>query len=61
MIDLTADEHPFYFNPYSAELSLKFPKAERNCKGGILASVYFFSLRDVCSEIFTVMVRQLRI
>lgn len=36
-IDLTADEKPFYFNPYSGELSLKFPKAEMNCRGGILA------------------------
>lgn len=39
MIDLTADEKPFYFNPYSGELSLTFPKAERNCEGGILAYV----------------------
>ncbi|KJA28563.1 hypothetical protein HYPSUDRAFT_33995 [Hypholoma sublateritium FD-334 SS-4] len=37
MIDLTADEKLFYFNPYSGELSLTFPKAERNCRGGILA------------------------
>jgi len=37
MIDLTADEKLFYFNPYSGELKLDFPKAERNCKGGILA------------------------
>ncbi|EIN13831.1 DNA repair protein RAD5 [Punctularia strigosozonata HHB-11173 SS5] len=37
IIDLTAEERPFYFNPYSGELSLKFPKAEKNCKGGILA------------------------
>lgn len=36
-IDLTADEKLFYFNPYSGELSLTFPRAERNCKGGILA------------------------
>ena len=36
-IDLTADEKLFYFNPYSGELSLKFPKAEMNCRGGILA------------------------
>jgi DNA repair protein RAD5 len=36
-IDLTDDEKLFYFNPYSGELSLSFPKAERNCKGGILA------------------------
>lgn len=46
-IDLTADDHPFYFNPYSAELSLKFPKAERNCKGGILASVFCFPVMSV--------------
>ncbi|KAF9532114.1 SNF2 family N-terminal domain-containing protein [Crepidotus variabilis] len=37
MIDLTADEMPFYFNPYSGEMSLTFPRAERTCKGGILA------------------------
>ncbi|KAF8899229.1 DNA repair protein RAD5 [Infundibulicybe gibba] len=36
-IDLTADDKFFYFNPYSGELSLQFPKAERNCRGGILA------------------------
>lgn len=40
MIDLTEDDKPFYFNPYSGELSLAFPKAERNCRGGILACVY---------------------
>ncbi|KAG2138689.1 SNF2 family N-terminal domain-containing protein [Suillus bovinus] len=38
IIDLTADEKPFYFNPYSGELSLDFPKAERKLKGGILAT-----------------------
>ncbi|KAG7099770.1 hypothetical protein E1B28_001582 [Marasmius oreades] len=38
IIDLTDEnEQYFYFNPYSGELSLAFPKAERNCKGGILA------------------------
>jgi DNA repair protein RAD5 len=37
MIDLTADERPFYFNSYSGELSLEFPKADTNCTGGILA------------------------
>ncbi|KAH7886199.1 SNF2 family N-terminal domain-containing protein [Phlebopus sp. FC_14] len=37
LIDLTEDERPFYFNPYSGELSLEFPKAERKLKGGILA------------------------
>lgn len=36
-IDLTADEKAFYFNPYSGELSLSVPKAERQCRGGILA------------------------
>ncbi|KAJ7044998.1 DNA repair protein RAD5 [Mycena alexandri] len=39
VIDLTADEIPFYFNPYSGELSLDFPKAERTGRGGILAFV----------------------
>ncbi|TFK41996.1 DNA repair protein RAD5 [Crucibulum laeve] len=38
-IDLTAEENPFYFNPYSGEMSLEFPKAERKCRGGILADV----------------------
>ncbi|KIJ22170.1 hypothetical protein PAXINDRAFT_64144 [Paxillus involutus ATCC 200175] len=37
VIDLTDDEKPFYYNPYSGELSLDFPKAERRLKGGILA------------------------
>ncbi|KZT08557.1 uncharacterized protein LAESUDRAFT_648872 [Laetiporus sulphureus 93-53] len=36
IIDLT-DERAFYFNEYSGELSLQFPKAERKCRGGILA------------------------
>lgn len=40
-IDLTAEEKPFYFNPYSGELTLEFPRSERNCKGGILALVVF--------------------
>ncbi|OJA20678.1 HLTF/DNA helicase [Rhizopogon vesiculosus] len=39
IIDLTEDEKAFYFNPYSGELSLDFPKAERKLKGGILADV----------------------
>ncbi|KAI0068064.1 hypothetical protein BV25DRAFT_1793364 [Artomyces pyxidatus] len=39
IIDLTDDERPFYFNPYSGELSLDFPKTERKCRGGILAYV----------------------
>lgn len=37
LIDLTEDDKPFYFNPFSGELSLEFPKAERKLKGGILA------------------------
>ncbi|KAG2022727.1 DNA repair protein RAD5 [Coprinopsis cinerea AmutBmut pab1-1] len=37
IIDLTDDDKPFYFNPYSGELSLEFPKSERRCRGGILA------------------------
>lgn len=37
LIDLTTDEKPFYMNPYSGEMSLDFPKAERKCRGGILA------------------------
>ncbi|KAJ4002206.1 SNF2 family N-terminal domain-containing protein [Lentinula boryana] len=36
-IDLTEDDKLFYLNPYSGEMSLDFPKSERNCKGGILA------------------------
>ncbi|KAF8557658.1 hypothetical protein OG21DRAFT_1482121 [Imleria badia] len=37
LIDLTEDDKPLYFNPFSGELSLDFPKAERRLKGGILA------------------------
>jgi DNA repair protein RAD5 len=37
VIDLTMVERSFYFNPYSGELSLEFPKAEIKCPGGILA------------------------
>ncbi|KAI0316497.1 SNF2 family N-terminal domain-containing protein [Amylostereum chailletii] len=39
IIDLSDEEMPFYFNPYSGELSLEFPKTERKCRGGILADV----------------------
>ncbi|KAJ4485680.1 RAD5-like protein [Lentinula aciculospora] len=38
-IDLTEDDKLFYLNPYSGEMSLKFPRSKRNCKGGILADV----------------------
>lgn len=37
VIDLTEDEVYFYMNPYSGEMSLEFPKAEKPCRGGILA------------------------
>ncbi|KAG8904180.1 DNA helicase rad5 [Tulasnella sp. 403] len=37
VIDLCQDEEPFYFNPYSGELSLEYPRAELSCRGGILA------------------------
>jgi DNA repair protein RAD5 len=37
IIDLTAEEKFFYYNPYSGELSLECPKSERTFKGGILA------------------------
>ena len=37
IIDLSISERSFYFNPYSGELSLEFPKAEVKCPGGILA------------------------
>lgn len=36
-IDLSEDDQYFYLNPYSGEMTLNFPKAERNCRGGILA------------------------
>lgn len=37
-IDLTRiDDEPFYFNPFSGEMSLEFPQADHQCKGGILA------------------------
>ena len=37
VFDLTGDDRPFYYNPHSGELSLKFPKADNCCRGGILA------------------------
>ncbi|KAF8599722.1 hypothetical protein BDV93DRAFT_292739 [Ceratobasidium sp. AG-I] len=39
VIDLCAEERPFYFNPYSGELSLEFVKTENHWRGGILACV----------------------
>lgn len=47
MIDLCADEHSFYFNPYSGELSLEFPRSRTNSRGGILAvSFTYKSISD---------------
>lgn len=37
VIDLDAEEEPFFYNPYSGELSLEFPKASKKLRGGILA------------------------
>lgn len=37
IIDITEEREPFYFNPYSGELSMTFPRAEKKCRGGILA------------------------
>ncbi|KAF8576054.1 hypothetical protein K439DRAFT_1655324 [Ramaria rubella] len=39
IIDMTKEQKPFYVNSYSGELSLSFPRAERKCRGGILADV----------------------
>ena len=39
LIDLTAEEQPFYYNTHSGELSLEFPHAGISCRGGILAYV----------------------
>lgn len=39
IIDMTEEQKPFYFNPYSGELSLTFPRVEKKCRGGILACV----------------------
>jgi hypothetical protein len=39
IIDMTEEQKAFYVNPYSGELSLKFPRAEKRCRGGILACV----------------------
>lgn len=62
VIDLTDDEKPFYYNPYSGELSLDFPKAERRLKGGILAYVFVLSAMYLGSSSFpeTVSSKKLR-
>ncbi|KAF2744928.1 hypothetical protein M011DRAFT_407468 [Sporormia fimetaria CBS 119925] len=36
-LPLVEDQHMFYVNPYSGDLSLDFPRQEQNCLGGILA------------------------
>lgn len=51
IIDLTEDEKPFYFNPYSGELSLDFPRATRNCRGGILAYALLIPVSDVLADL----------
>ncbi|KAH8119981.1 SNF2 family N-terminal domain-containing protein [Phellopilus nigrolimitatus] len=38
LIDLTAEDQPFYYNSHSGELSLDFPRSENVCRGGILAA-----------------------
>ncbi|TCD62159.1 DNA helicase rad5 [Steccherinum ochraceum] len=64
MIDLTADEAPFYFNEYSGELSLEFPKAERKFRGGILADGKMFSTKvsaetlSAVSELMNILTEQ---
>jgi DNA repair protein RAD5 len=42
---------PFYYSPYSGELSLKFPKASKKCRGGILADGGLAARRQDCSLI----------
>ena len=49
-VDLTADDRPFYYNQYSGELSLDFPKAERRCRGGILAYVAICWLTGLATD-----------
>lgn len=36
-LPILAEQHSFYVNPYSGELSLDFPVQEQTCLGGILA------------------------
>ena len=56
IVDLTEDT-PFYFNAYSGELSLEFPRAERKFKGGILAYVLTKPSHVSMTEFFAGMVR----
>lgn len=50
-------DEAFYFNPYSGELSLEFPRQRQSCKGGILAdemglgkTIQILSLLHTCRE-----------
>lgn len=36
-IQFQGQQEKFYVNPYSGDLSLKFPRQEQHCLGGILA------------------------
>ncbi|KAG8759176.1 DNA helicase rad5 [Serendipita sp. 396] len=54
VIDLCEDERPFYFNPYSGELSLEFPQSTTNSKGGILADVGMGKTIQIASLIHSV-------
>ncbi|KZS91640.1 hypothetical protein SISNIDRAFT_456554, partial [Sistotremastrum niveocremeum HHB9708] len=55
LIDLTFEEEDnyFYFNPYSGELTLDFPRSERTCRGGILADVGMGKTIQMISLILT--------
>ncbi|SCV70982.1 BQ2448_3744 [Microbotryum intermedium] len=43
----TSIPESFYYNPFSGELSLEFPKATNGCRGGILADEMGLVNRDV--------------
>ncbi|KDQ12067.1 hypothetical protein BOTBODRAFT_57119 [Botryobasidium botryosum FD-172 SS1] len=53
VFDLCDDDKYFYFNPYSGELSITFPTAEKNCLGGILADVGMGKTISIASLIHT--------
>ncbi|KAG9316777.1 putative DNA repair protein RAD5 [Chiua virens] len=44
LIDLTEDEKSFYFNPFSGELSLQFPKTERKFRVGMGKTIMLAAL-----------------
>ncbi|GJJ09896.1 hypothetical protein Clacol_004120 [Clathrus columnatus] len=58
IIDMTHEPMPFYFNPYSGELSITFPRAEKKCRGGILAdgmsSSYILFLSILYSDLINI-------